>query len=175
MNDQLIIPARYAEIIPVYVINALMNGLQVNPEDRTKDVEALREELSATPGNVVSSFSGVNVPKREERPKPPVQPHIVHPAMRQDPLFFNCNEEVDTVIKNGRRNLDDSLGYNDAASPNKVPVPVAAANKAPYELTEQQKVLFEGLKEIFHCQHKFKIQLSSILYGRACINRSLYI
>ncbi len=73
MNDQLIIPARYAEIIPVYVINALMNGLQVNPEDRTKDVEALREELSATPGNVVSSFSGVNVPKREER-TPPVQP-----------------------------------------------------------------------------------------------------
>lgn len=74
MNDQLIIPARYAEIIPVYVINALMNGLQVNPEDRTKDVEALREELSATPGNVVSSFSGVNVPKREERTVPPVQP-----------------------------------------------------------------------------------------------------
>ncbi|MBR2454930.1 MAG: PASTA domain-containing protein [Clostridia bacterium] len=74
MNDQLIIPARYAEIIPVYVINALMNGLQVNPEDRTQDIEALREELSATPGNVVSSFSGVNVPKREERPKLPVQP-----------------------------------------------------------------------------------------------------
>ncbi len=74
MNDQLIIPARYAEIIPVYVINALMNGLQVNPEDRTQDIEALREELSATPGNVVSSFSGVSVPKREERPKPPVQP-----------------------------------------------------------------------------------------------------
>ena len=74
MNDQLIIPARYAEIIPVYVINALMNGLQISPEDRTQDIEALREELSATPGNVVSSFSGVNVPKREERPKPPVQP-----------------------------------------------------------------------------------------------------
>ena len=74
MNDQLIIPARYAEIIPVYVINALMNGLQVSPEDRTQDIETLREELSATPGNVVSSFSGVNVPKREERPKPPVQP-----------------------------------------------------------------------------------------------------
>lgn len=74
MNDQLIIPARYAEIIPVYVINALMNGLQVNPEDRTRDIEALREELSATPGNVVSSFSGVSVPKKEERQAPPVQP-----------------------------------------------------------------------------------------------------
>lgn len=67
MNDQLIIPARYAEIIPVYVINALMNGLQVDPEDRTKDIETLREELSATPGNVVSSYSGVNVPKPEKK------------------------------------------------------------------------------------------------------------
>ena len=67
MNDQLIIPARYAEIIPVYVINALMNGLQVDPEDRTKDIETLREELSATPGNVVSSYSGVSVPKPEKK------------------------------------------------------------------------------------------------------------
>lgn len=66
-NDQLIIPARYAEIIPVYVINALMNGLQVDPQERTQDIETLREELSATPGNVVSSYSGVNVPAREKK------------------------------------------------------------------------------------------------------------
>ena len=69
-NDRLIIPARYAEIIPAYVINALMNGLQVEPNDRTQDVETLREELSATPGNVVSSFSGVNVPTGGERKEP---------------------------------------------------------------------------------------------------------
>lgn len=67
-NDRLIIPARYAEIIPVYVINALINGLQVDPQERTKDIEALREELSATPSNVVSSFSGLNV--QNEDPKP---------------------------------------------------------------------------------------------------------
>lgn len=66
-NDKLIIPARYAEIIPVYVINALMNGLQIDPEERTRDIETLREELSATPSNVVSSFSGVNVPSAEEK------------------------------------------------------------------------------------------------------------
>lgn len=71
MNDQLIIPARYAEIIPVYVINALMNGLQVSSEERTKDIESLRDELSATPSSVVSSYSGVNGPSREEK-KPPV-------------------------------------------------------------------------------------------------------
>ena len=69
-NDRLIIPARYAEIIPAYVLNALMNGLQVEPNDRTQDVETLREELSATPGNVVSSISGVNVPTGGERKEP---------------------------------------------------------------------------------------------------------
>ncbi len=74
MNDQLIIPARYAEIIPVYVINALMNGLQVNPGDRTRDIEALREDLSATPSNVVSSFSGASVPKKEVQPVQTVAP-----------------------------------------------------------------------------------------------------
>ena len=74
MNDQLIIPARYAEIIPVYVINALMNGMQVGPEERTSDIETLREELSATPSNVVSSFSGASAPRREEKPVAPTPP-----------------------------------------------------------------------------------------------------
>ncbi len=71
-NDKLIIPARYAEIIPVYVINALMNGLQVDPQERTKDIEALREELSATPSNVVSSYSGMNVNRDDKKDAPVV-------------------------------------------------------------------------------------------------------
>ena len=71
-NDKLIIPARYAEIIPVYVINALMNGLQIDPQERTKDIEALREELSATPSNVVSSYSGMNASRDDRRDAPVV-------------------------------------------------------------------------------------------------------
>lgn len=69
-SDKLIIPARYAEIIPVYVINALMNGLQVDPLERTKDIETLREELSATPSNVVSSYSGIRVPSEDKKDTP---------------------------------------------------------------------------------------------------------
>ena len=82
MNDQLIIPARYAEIIPVYVINALMNGLQVDPEERTKDVETLRDELSATPSNVVSSYSGASVqkPEKKEVYEAPVEYESTSPA-----------------------------------------------------------------------------------------------
>lgn len=71
-NDKLIIPARYAEFIPVYVINALMNGLQIDPQERTKDIEALREELSATPSNVVSSYSGMNASRDDRRDAPVV-------------------------------------------------------------------------------------------------------
>ncbi len=70
-NDQLIIPARYAEMIPAYVINALMNGLQIDPMERTNDVETLRDELSATPSSVISSISGVNI-RPEENKKPDV-------------------------------------------------------------------------------------------------------
>ncbi len=69
-SDKLIIPARYAEIIPVYVINALMNGLQIDPLERTKDIETLREELSATPSNVVSSYSGIRVPSEDKKDTP---------------------------------------------------------------------------------------------------------
>ncbi len=75
VNDQLLIPARFAEIIPIYVINALMNGLQLEPDSRTLDVESLREELSGTPSNIVSSFSGASVPPKETKTQtttPPV-------------------------------------------------------------------------------------------------------
>ncbi len=76
-NDKLIIPARYAEIIPVYVINALMNGLQVDPNERTSDIETLRDELSATPSNVVQSYSGVKIPTDEPEKKEAEAPVLV--------------------------------------------------------------------------------------------------
>lgn len=75
VNDQLLIPARFAEVIPIYVINALMNGLQLEPDSRTLDAETLREELSGTPANVVSSFSGASVQPKETKPaETPPQP-----------------------------------------------------------------------------------------------------
>lgn len=48
-NDRMMVPAKFAEQIPAYVINALINALQIMPEDRTKTVEQFREELSASP------------------------------------------------------------------------------------------------------------------------------
>lgn len=48
-NDKMMIPGRFAEKIPAYVINAMVNALQVLPEDRTKNAEQLRDEISASP------------------------------------------------------------------------------------------------------------------------------
>ena len=49
VNDKLMIPGKFAEQLPAYVINALVNALQILPEERTPSVELLRNELSASP------------------------------------------------------------------------------------------------------------------------------
>ena len=54
-NDKLMIPGKFAEIIPAYVINALVNALQILPEDRTENIEYLRDDLSASPNAAVSA------------------------------------------------------------------------------------------------------------------------
>lgn len=48
-NDRLMVPGKFAEQLPAYVINGLINSLQILPEDRTRSVEQLRAELSASP------------------------------------------------------------------------------------------------------------------------------
>lgn len=59
-NDKLMIPGRFAEKLPAYVINALVNGLQVLPEDRTQSFEELRNELSASPSAAVNAAEAYN-------------------------------------------------------------------------------------------------------------------
>ncbi len=48
-NDRLMVPGKFAEALPAYVINGLINALQILPDDRTRTVEQLRAELSASP------------------------------------------------------------------------------------------------------------------------------
>ena len=61
-NDKLMIPGKFAEQLPAYVINALVNALQILPEDRTETVEELRDELSASPaaaGTAAQAYSSL--------------------------------------------------------------------------------------------------------------------
>lgn len=55
-NDRLMVPGKFAEQLPAYVINGLVNALQILPEDRTRSVEELRAELSASPSATVSGL-----------------------------------------------------------------------------------------------------------------------
>lgn len=63
-NDRLMIPGRFAEQLPAYVINGLVNALQILPDDRIKSVEELRDELSASPNAVAAAGrSGGDAPR----------------------------------------------------------------------------------------------------------------
>lgn len=66
-NDKLMVPGKFAEALPAYVINGLINALQILPEDRTRTVEQLRAELSASPA--AASASG-----QYQKPAPPEAP-----------------------------------------------------------------------------------------------------
>lgn len=73
-NDRLMVPGKFAEALPAYVINGLINALQILPEDRTRTVEQLRAELSASP--VATAVSGQyqqrkTVPSSTPMPKKP--------------------------------------------------------------------------------------------------------
>ncbi|NCC87216.1 MAG: PASTA domain-containing protein [Clostridia bacterium] len=81
-NDKMMVPGKFAEQLPAYVINALINALQILPEDRTRTVEQFRAELSASPTVTVNgaeymeSHTNPITSRRAEPIKPkPNQPH----------------------------------------------------------------------------------------------------
>lgn len=57
-NDSMSVSAKFAEELPRHVLAALANGLQVLPENRTKDIESFKNEL------VYGEIPNVNVQKR---------------------------------------------------------------------------------------------------------------
>ena len=61
-NDRLMIPGKFAEQLPAYVINGLVNALQILPDDRIRSVDELRDELSASP-NAVAAADKMDVEK----------------------------------------------------------------------------------------------------------------
>lgn len=77
-NDKLMVPGRFAEQLPAYVINGLINALQIMPEERTRSVEQLRADLSASP--VAAAASGTEF---EAPTAPPVPPSNPQPTGKQ--------------------------------------------------------------------------------------------
>lgn len=54
-NDKLMIPPRFAEVLPAYLVSALDHALTIEPGDRTATVDELREELSGSPSTMASN------------------------------------------------------------------------------------------------------------------------
>ena len=74
-NDRLMVPGKFAETLPAYVINGLINALQILPEDRTRTVEQLRAELSASP-----TAAAVSGQYQRQSPTPAPAPTPQKPA-----------------------------------------------------------------------------------------------
>lgn len=82
-NDRMMIPARFAEQLPAYVINALINGMSIYPEDRTDNIEQLRSDLSASQRAIgASAPTYTPSPSGETKPMSVVQP-VSEPASVQ--------------------------------------------------------------------------------------------
>lgn len=81
-NDRLMVPGKFAEQLPAYVINGLINALQIMPEDRTRSVEQLRAELSASPTATATDFGNTS---SLQPPVSPRKPAEKKPAPRKSP------------------------------------------------------------------------------------------
>ncbi len=75
-NDRMMIPARFAEQIPAYVINALINGMSIYPEDRTDNIEQLRSDLSASQRAIGASAPNYNPPAPKPAPAAKENPFV---------------------------------------------------------------------------------------------------
>lgn len=69
-NDRLMVPGRFAEQLPAYVINGLVNSLQIMPEDRTRTVEQLHAEITASPSAAVAEEHFVESRRAMQQPDP---------------------------------------------------------------------------------------------------------
>ncbi len=69
-SDIMSIPARFAEELPRHVLAALANGLQVLPQDRTKDIETFKNELVyGEITNATSTRRSKNISNEKTAPK----------------------------------------------------------------------------------------------------------
>lgn len=73
-NDSMSIPSKFAEELPRQVLSSLANALQVRPQDRTKDMEALKNQLvyGEIPGAVAvkaDKKNGAAVKGKEKKQK----------------------------------------------------------------------------------------------------------
>lgn len=90
-NDRMMIPAKFAEILPPHIINAIINGMQIDPTDRTRNAEQLRSNLSASPRAVSAS---AHVFPHTEPAVPSAAP--VSDTNAREPIVTRPHDEANT-------------------------------------------------------------------------------
>lgn len=88
-NDRLMVPGKFAEQLPAYVINGLINALQILPEDRTRSVEQFRAELSASPAATAPDLTGSVAAVGDVKEPAPRQPAEKKAAPKKQPAKNN--------------------------------------------------------------------------------------
>lgn len=78
-NDRMMIPAKFAEQLPAYVINALIGGMAIHPDDRTDNIEQLRNDLSASQRAIGASAPAYTPAKEAPVTKPAPKPVMTEP------------------------------------------------------------------------------------------------
>lgn len=101
-SDRMMIPAKFAEQIPAYVINALINALQIMPEDRTKTVEQFRSELTASPTDALAADyeppRPAPVARQHQTPRNRPQPEHAKPAKKNASSSTEQNNGLHTAL-----------------------------------------------------------------------------
>lgn len=97
-NDRLMVPGRFAEQIPAYVINGLINALQIMPEERTRTVEQLRADLSASPVAAAASGTEFQTPQNSAPPIAPVSEYQPVSQNTAEPAKKNTETSKNRMI-----------------------------------------------------------------------------
>ena len=115
-NDRMMIPAKFAEKLPPYVINSLINGMQIEDKDRTRNVEQLRANLSASP-RAVSASAGNLYRRNTVDDRARVAPSGVAPGAKKKPAPSVAVPVADLpshqIMNGGRMSLIDGLTDDD--------------------------------------------------------------
>lgn len=134
-DDKMMIPAKFADLLPSYVISALINGMQVAAQDRTQTVEQLRNTLSASPrGNMASA------------------PLFTKPSpAKYIPAKDAEDDGFENVGDGSAAPEDRNDGSIESAAPEDKPVQPAAEEKSPAEsgsaiVTQDDRGLLEEMR-----------------------------
>lgn len=150
-NDQMMIPAKFAEKLPPYVINAIINGMQIFPGDRTRNTEQLRSNLAASPRAVGASASIYRIAGSPE-PEPP----------RANPAYNPGRDAA--YVKEARDAMNGRKGGPIPTAPVETPAPPEPAPTERRRVQDLQAELGPTAEELMEEQAR-RAKTRNVLIG----------